>query len=59
MDCSDKRFKREYSRRKEQSQARTLEGLRSAGIDCIPVNSAEPVADPVIRFFRYQEKRKR
>ena len=47
---------------KEQAAARIkgLEsGLRSSGIDLVRVDATRPVVDPLLRFFRMRERRRR
>jgi uncharacterized protein (DUF58 family) len=59
LDASDEQTRRRFSEEKETEYVKTLEMLKTAGIDCIEANTAEATADVLIKYFRYREKRKR
>lgn len=59
FDASDKKTRQRFEMQKSLEHRNTLNTLRSADIDCIEVNTEASVADALIRYFRYREKRKR
>jgi uncharacterized protein (DUF58 family) len=59
FDAADKRTQRFFTERKMHAYDESLNTLQSADIDCIEVNTADPVVDALIKYFHFREKRKR
>ncbi len=59
FDASDKKTRQRFENQKSLEHRNTLNTLRAADIDCVEVDTEASVADALIRYFRYREKRKR
>ena len=59
LDASDEQTRRRFSEAKKAEYAKTIETMKTAGIDCIGANTADSTADVLIKYFRYRERRKR
>ncbi|OQY59101.1 MAG: DUF58 domain-containing protein [Desulfobacteraceae bacterium 4572_88] len=59
LDASDKKTRQRFENQKSLEHRNTLNTLKSADIDCVEVDTEASVADALIRYFRYREKRKR
>ena len=56
-DLSDPVFRREYEAAAAAARARLEETLRSGGSDWIDIDPAQPVYDPVIKFFTTRRRK--
>lgn len=59
VDASDKKTRQNFTRLKKLEHRTTLETIQKCGVDVIQVNTVEPAADALTRYFRYREKRMR
>ncbi len=59
FDAANKTVRNAYEKQKRSEYMKTVELLKSADIDCIPVKTDDDPADRLTRYFRYREKRKR
>jgi uncharacterized protein (DUF58 family) len=59
LDASDRRTRRAFESTRRDAYARSLETLKTAGIDCIEISTAGSAADALVRYFRLRGKRQR
>lgn len=59
IDSSDKHSRNQYKRMKEKSYFASLERLKKADIDSIELSTTDDVADALIKYFRYRERKYR
>ena len=59
FDALDKMTKRRFTELKLETYERRLAAFKSGDIDCIEVNTIDPVVDALTKYFQYREKRKR
>lgn len=57
VDTRDKILRDEYSMLANKQRDSVLSSFRSAGIDCIQVDTKKPYIEPLMRFFRMRERR--
>lgn len=56
VDASDLMTRKRYSEAKRKTYAETLQNIRKSGLDCIELDTKSPVADALVRYFRFREK---
>ena len=59
FDASNRNTRKVYTRQRREAYGQILSGLKATGIDAIEVSTDAPVADALLKYFRYREKRKR
>lgn len=59
VDTGSNRFRKAFEAGSHQRTAALQSAFRSSGIDFIRIDTDEPVADPIVRFFRQRERRMR
>ncbi len=59
IDSSDKQSQKQYKIQREKSYYSSLEALKKADIDCIELSTIDDVADALIKYFRYRERKYR
>jgi len=59
VDTSSAAFRDQVARQASQRVAQLERRLRAAGIDFIHIDAAGSVVDPLVRFFRMRERRRR
>jgi uncharacterized protein (DUF58 family) len=57
LDASNGQHRMAFARNCRRQQSRTLDNLKTADIDCVPISTEDDVADGLARYFRYREKR--
>ncbi len=58
VDTSDPRVREEFAQRAAEERRRRLALLRSLGVEVLSLSTAEPLAPPLVRFFRERERRR-
>lgn len=58
FDASDPATRSRFEKAGRRAYRKQVDGLRSAGIDCIEVSTAGSAADALTRYFRYREHRR-
>lgn len=59
LDTSDRSVRDEYARRSAARKASLEKIFSSAGVDNLCINTAESYVEPLIKFFKKRERRKR
>ncbi len=59
IDASDKQSRKQYKQFKDKGYQSSLETMKKADIDCIEVATTDSVADALIKYFRYRERKYR
>jgi uncharacterized protein (DUF58 family) len=59
IDASDAGTRKRFRDLKKKEYDTSLERIRKSGIDCIRLDTAEPVADALVRYFRFRERKVR
>lgn len=59
LDAGDPETRKRFAAVKRAEYQKILAGLKSANVDCIPVETGGSVAEALSRYFRYRERRKR
>lgn len=57
VDASDRKSRLSYTELKEREYRSSLETLKKADIDCIELSTTDSVADALVRYFRYRERK--
>ena len=59
IDTADKQSRKQYKMLKEEGYHLALETLKKADIDCVEVATTDSVADALLKYFRYRERKYR
>lgn len=59
FDASDKRSRLKYTELAEKGYLDRVESLKRSDIDCIEVSTSDSVADALIKYFRFRERKYR
>jgi uncharacterized protein (DUF58 family) len=59
LDASDSRTRAAYERLGRERRDRATELLRRAGVDCIEVATDASLVEPLLRYFRHRERKRR
>ena len=59
LDASDRSTRRAFERQRQKAHEMSLETLKAAKVDCIPIGTGQSVSDALVRYFRLREKRSR
>ncbi len=59
LDAADPQTRERFAAVRQAEYQAILAGLKSANVDCIPVETRGSVAEALSRYFRYRERRKR
>jgi uncharacterized protein (DUF58 family) len=57
IDSSDKQSRKLYREKREARYSESLETFKKADIDCIELSTTDDVADALIKYFRYRERK--
>lgn len=57
IDASDKKSRERYTHLKHQEYNDSLELLKKADVDCIELSTTGSVADALVKYFRYRERK--
>lgn len=58
LDASDGATRSAFAELRKSRYARALDTLRKGSVDRIEVSTATPLAEPLLRYFRYRERRR-
>ena len=59
LDAGNQRVRRRYADIRRQVYQSARDTLRRSDIDCIEISTTASVADALVRYFKYREKRRR
>ncbi len=59
IDASDKQSRKQYQTLNEKEYLSSIETLKKADIDCVEVANSDAVADALLKYFRYRERKYR
>ncbi len=59
IDASDKNSRKHYKKLMEKDYHSSIEMMKKADIDCIEVTTVDSVADALIKYFRFRERKYR
>lgn len=57
IDSSDRQSQRLYREKKEKNYTDSLEAFKKSDIDCIELSTTDDVADALVKYFRYRERK--
>lgn len=57
IDAADRLSRKRYTEAKRKEYTESLETIRRAGLDCIELDTRSSVADALVRYFRYRERK--
>ncbi len=57
IDGSDRLTRKRFEESKRREYAETLQNMKKSGLDCIELDAKSPVADALIRYFKFREKK--
>ena len=57
IDSSDRHSRRLYREQREKSYSDSIETFKKSDIDCIELSTTDDVADALVKYFRYRERK--